>query len=150
MNNATPAQAQRQGGFTLIELLVVIAIVGILAAVAVPQYQNYVERSEYAAEFSELSAYKNAIEAELAIGTEEGKSNGDTDIDNIRTKIGINNNDSEHGLSLEAYSAENKTATLTTNSLQYKRTTNGNWTCEYTVSSVEKSLLPEKCQTDGT
>ena len=59
---------QAQKGFTLIELMIVVAIIGILAAIAIPQYQDYVAKSQVSRAVSELSAYKTAIESRLNEG----------------------------------------------------------------------------------
>ena len=65
MNNGV---RQCGAGFTLIELMIVVAIIGVLAAIAVPVYQNYMARSQVARAHYELATLKTAVEERLARG----------------------------------------------------------------------------------
>jgi type IV pilus assembly protein PilA len=66
---------KKQQGFTLIELMIVVAIIGILAAIAIPAYQDYTIRAQVSEGISLASGAKTAI-------AEYYQNNGDMPADN--------------------------------------------------------------------
>jgi len=66
---------QVQKGFTLIELMIVVAIIGILAAVAIPAYQDYTIKSKASEAASLIAAAKHAVAEAAGNGILNGATN---------------------------------------------------------------------------
>ncbi|HGP7320591.1 TPA: pilin, partial [Neisseria gonorrhoeae] len=96
-----------QKGFTLIELMIVIAIVGILAAVALPAYQDYTARAQVSEAILLAEGQKSAV-------TEYYLNHGEWPKDN--TSAGVASSSSIKGKYVESVTVENGVVTAKMNS----------------------------------
>ena len=83
-------KAQMQKGFTLIELMIVVAIIGILAAIALPAYQDYTARAKMSEVLLAGSVCKTAIQESADSGLRTAKSGDDWGCGEENTSNAIN------------------------------------------------------------
>ena len=140
-------------GFTLIELMIVIAIIGILAAIALPVYQDYIIKSQLARVNYELSTIKGATESILSNGNlptlipdEEGIM-----VNNVRKEyVGLNKNKPQssliykvdlvndaNGITISAVMNQNASPNIKDVEFIYQRTTVGRWSCSLNTTKAQ-------------
>ena len=139
----------KQSGFTLIELMVVVAIIGVLSAIAIPQYQNYVARAQVAEGFSLLAPGKMAV-------AEYYNETGTYPADNATARMGAANTiigqyvgsvTVDAGKLTVAFNTTNAHSELQGKNFVLVPTDNGgsiSWACG--VGTVGTDYLPNSCQ----
>ena len=137
-----------QKGFTLIELMIVVAIIGILAAVAIPAYQNYIAKSQVSRVMGETGALKTVVEtcvldgqlttATCIIADTATESNLITP---SRPALAFTGTDGT--ASLTATFGNNAAAAITGKTVTWSRDSAGSWTCN---STADAKYNPSGCQ----
>lgn len=138
-------------GFTLVELMIVVAIIGILVALALPLYQNYIARSQITAAIAELNGAKPQYE--LIMNNGSASSSGDFTVDNMFFS-GIQSNICIYAVSAPAVSGVANQALIcklnhVANAIQGRyvylnRDASGSWFCT-TSSDIPDKYKPSSC-----
>ncbi|MCH7308210.1 pilin [Acinetobacter sp. NIPH 1852] len=138
-----------QKGFTLIELMIVVAIIGILAAIAIPQYQNYISKSQVSRVMSETGAVKTAVETCMMDGLAlaacdlgwtnsnlvgaSGDGDGDGGASGLQGGLSVEITLADNTAEIEATFGQNASAAISGETLTWTRTDTGTWSCATTV-----------------
>ena len=139
-----------QQGFTLIELMIVIAIIGILAAVAVPQYQNYIARSQVTRAVGELSALKTPTEEMLMRGaapTSASTDLGYTESNLLTAEPVVTFGTDGTGTIVSTLNGQ-VSASINSSTITLTRAANGSWDCDVSPANApafQESYVPAGC-----
>lgn len=115
----------RQAAFTLIELMIVVSIIGVLAAIAVPTYQDYIAKSKFSAAYAEISAAKAPLNIAMLNGTPPATL-ADIKIQSTTTNCLMSLRESGTGLECEI---EGGPGTISDKKITLARDEGGGWLC---------------------